>query len=50
VWTASAEHDICSEDPWVNGVESDQKRAAAYHPFAEEQEAVAELVLAEARR
>ncbi len=50
VWTASAEHDICSEDPWVNGVESDQKRAAAYHPFAEEQEAVAELVLAAAGR
>ncbi len=47
VWAASAGHDICSEDPWVNGAESDQKRAAAYHPFAEEQAAVAELVLAE---
>jgi lysophospholipase L1-like esterase len=47
VWAASRGHDICSEDPWVNGAVSDQKRAAAYHPFAEEQAAVAELVLAE---
>ena len=43
VWAASKGHDICSEDPWVNGAVTDQKRAAAYHPFAEEQAAVADL-------
>ena len=45
VWAASAGHDICSDDPWVNGSVSDQKRAAAYHPFPEEQAAVARLVV-----
>ena len=46
VWAASKGHDICSDDPWVNGSVSDQKRAAAYHPFAKEQAAVAGLVVA----
>lgn len=45
VWARSAGHDICSDDPWVNGSVNDQKRAAAYHPFAEEQAAVADLVV-----
>ena len=45
VWAASQGHDICSEDPWVNGAVTDQQRAAAYHPFAEEQAAVADLVV-----
>jgi hypothetical protein len=45
VWAASQGHDVCSDEPWVNGAVSDQKRAAAYHPFAEEQVAVADLVL-----
>jgi lysophospholipase L1-like esterase len=49
VWTASQGHDICSDDPWVNGAVSDRKRAAAYHPFAEEQAEVAKLVVAAAR-
>jgi len=49
VWTASKGHDICSADPWVNGSAGDQKRAAAYHPFAKEQEAVARLVLTATR-
>ena len=45
VWAASQGHDICSDDPWVNGAVTDQARAAAYHPFAEEQAAVADLVV-----
>lgn len=49
VWTASRGHDICSDDPWVNGSVTDQKRALNYHPFAEEQQAVAELVVDAAR-
>ena len=45
VWAASQGHDICSDDPWINGAVTDQQRAAAYHPFAEEQVAVADLVV-----
>jgi hypothetical protein len=47
---ASRGHDLCADDPWVNGSVTDQKRAAAYHPFAEEQVAVADLVVAGIRR
>ncbi|MCW2759884.1 MAG: hydrolase family protein [Marmoricola sp.] len=49
VYAASKGHDVCSDDPWVNGSVNDQKRAAAYHPFAEEQQAVADLVVAAAK-
>jgi len=39
-------HDICAEDDaWVNGIATDVNRALAFHPFAEEQQAVADLVL-----
>ena len=44
LWPASRGHEICSDDPWVNGVHTDRRRALAYHPFAAEQEAVARLV------
>jgi lysophospholipase L1-like esterase len=43
----SAGHDICSDDPWINGINTDPARALAFHPFAAEQEAAAELVLAQ---
>ncbi len=49
VWSASKGHDICSDDPWVNGAVDDQQRAARYHPFAEEQQAVAALVVKKVR-
>lgn len=46
VHAASAGHDICaSDDAWVNGARP-TAGAAAYHPFAEEQKAVADLILA----
>ncbi|MCW2792118.1 MAG: Lipase 2 precursor [Nocardioides sp.] len=45
VFRASAGHDICSADPWVNGMATDVSRALAFHPFAAEQRAVADLVL-----
>lgn len=45
VWAASRGHDICSADPWVNGSRTDRRRAAAFHPFAAEQQAVADLVV-----
>lgn len=44
VWAASRGHDICADRPWVNGAQTDQQRAAAFHPFATEQQAVASLV------
>ena len=44
VAAASAGHDICSDDPWVNGRTTDREAALAYHPFAAEQRAVARLV------
>ncbi len=44
MWGPSRGHEVCSDDPWVNGERTDQSRALAYHPFAEEQEAVARLV------
>ncbi|HET7684027.1 MAG TPA: SGNH/GDSL hydrolase family protein [Marmoricola sp.] len=44
VYAASAGHDLCSADPWVNGVRNQPGKAAALHPFAAEQEAVAALL------
>ncbi|WP_134740383.1 SGNH/GDSL hydrolase family protein [Nocardioides sp. 503] len=49
VFKASKGHDVCSEDPWVNGVQTDPERALALHPFAEGQQGVADLVLAKLR-
>ncbi len=47
VWKATAGHDICADDPWINGAETVFEKALAYHPLAAEQAVVAELVLAE---
>lgn len=44
VGAASAGHDICADEPWVNGRSTDQQAALAYHPFAAGQRAVARLV------
>jgi len=45
---ASKGHDICAgPDAWVNGMNSDMARAVAFHPFAVEQQAVADLLVAE---
>jgi lysophospholipase L1-like esterase len=44
VYAASHGHDICAADPWVNGG-TVTSRAAAYHPFASGQRAVAGLVV-----
>jgi lysophospholipase L1-like esterase len=45
MYAASEGHDICSADPWVNGRTTDPAAALAYHPFAAEQQAVADLVV-----
>jgi len=45
---ASEGHDICAgDDAWVNGSQTDLSRAIAFHPFAEEQQAVADLIVDE---
>jgi hypothetical protein len=49
VWTPSRGHDICAEDPWINGAADDRARAVRYHPFAEEQAAVAKILEASLR-
>jgi hypothetical protein len=46
VWRASVGHDVCSSTPWINGARTLPGRAAAYHPFGVEQQAVARLVVA----
>lgn len=45
VYPASAGHDICADKPWVNGAQTDTSAALAFHPFAVEQQAVADLLL-----
>jgi lysophospholipase L1-like esterase len=44
LWAASEGHDICSADPWINGLSG--PGAAPFHPFAAEQAEVARLVAA----
>lgn len=46
VLAMSRGHDICSDDPWVNGAQTDPERALGFHPFAVEQAAVADAVTA----
>jgi lysophospholipase L1-like esterase len=45
-YAASKGHDICSSDPWVNGAQTEQGKALAFHPLAEGMEAVADRVVA----
>ncbi|MDQ6523331.1 SGNH/GDSL hydrolase family protein [Nocardioides sp. LHD-245] len=46
VWSATAGHDICAEEPWIAGAEPDRGDGFAYHPFPEEQRTVADLLAA----
>jgi lysophospholipase L1-like esterase len=41
IYTASAGHDVCSAQPWVNGRHTIRDRALAYHPLAAGMYAVA---------
>lgn len=45
LWEASEGHDVCADEPWVNGSETDLTAALEYHPFAAGQRAAADLVL-----
>ena len=42
---ATEGHDICASDPWVAGAAVEPGRGAApWHPYVEEQQAVADLL------
>lgn len=45
MFAASKGHDICSADPWINGIQTDTSKALAFHPFEAEQQAAAALVV-----
>lgn len=49
VYAATRGHDICSDEPWIQGRRNDAGVALAYHPRAEEQQAVADLLLRKLR-
>jgi hypothetical protein len=49
-WRASKGHDVCSDDPWINGATPLPGKAAALHPLESEQKAVARLVAQAAER
>lgn len=49
VYAATVGHDICSDDPWIQGRKSEVGVGLAYHPKAEEQRAVADLLLRQLR-
>lgn len=49
VYAASRGHDVCSEEPWVNGQTTDRSAALAFHPLPAGMEAVADLVVAALR-
>lgn len=43
VWKASKGHDICSDDPWINGPHVAED-AAPFHPFPQEQLAIGRML------
>jgi lysophospholipase L1-like esterase len=45
VFTATEGHDMCAADPWIAGLTPDRPAAMFYHPYPEEQNAVAELLV-----
>lgn len=45
----SVDHELCSEDPWVQGRRSRPGNAVAYHPLAAEQRAIAEAIAEQVR-
>lgn len=47
MFPVSERHDICGEEPWIAGDRPARLDATRWHPYPEESQAVAELVLAE---
>ena len=44
VFAASKGHDVCSDDPWVNGINVAADGTIPFHPFGVEQAAVATMI------
>jgi lysophospholipase L1-like esterase len=44
LYAASEGHDVCSDEPWVNGRQTEPGVALAFHPLAEGARATAELL------
>ncbi len=44
LFAASQGHDICSDDPWINGIETAPDGTTPFHPLAVEQEYVATMI------
>lgn len=45
VYSATEGHNICAEDPWIQGKDTEEGVALFYHPRAAEQKAVADLLI-----
>lgn len=45
VFAATKGHDMCADDPWIAGVNLTRTDAQVYHPYPEEQRAVADLLV-----
>lgn len=45
VWAATAGHDVCADEPWINGAQNRPNEAIPFHPFAAEQKAAARAVI-----
>jgi lysophospholipase L1-like esterase len=43
--SASEDHDVCADEPWVNGRHTVQGEAIAFHPFSSGMQAVADEVV-----
>jgi hypothetical protein len=46
----SAEHGLCSEEPWVHGMNGKPGKSVAYHPLATEQRVVADQITTQVRQ
>jgi len=44
VYVATSGHDICSADPWIAGLRATRGASVPWHPYAAEQQAVADAV------
>lgn len=45
VFAATKGHDICAEEPWIAGAKPARPDAMFYHPYPEEQDAIADLLV-----
>ncbi|MFL6106920.1 MAG: SGNH/GDSL hydrolase family protein [Marmoricola sp.] len=46
MWAASAGHDACSDEPWVNGAKAIKGKALQFHPYTAYHQAVAAKIVA----